>query len=75
MAERLICSKCGKSKRDVDFFKLKSGDRCDMCKDCLTMYIDNRKPDTFMWILEKFDVPYIEKMWITQTNKIYMKDP
>lgn len=75
MADRLVCSKCGKSKRDVEFFKMKNGDRCDMCKDCLTMHIDNRKPDTFMWILEKFDVPYIEKMWITQTNKIYMKDP
>lgn len=56
------CSKCGRSlKASAEFFKMKSGERCDLCKDCLTQYIDNRNPETFMWILEMFDVPYIEK--------------
>lgn len=39
------------------------------------MYIDNRKPDTFMWILEKFDVPYIEKKWVQLCNEVYKKNP
>ena len=73
--ERLICSKCGKDKRAEDFFKLKNGTPCDMCKSCLTMFINNRDPQTFLWILEKFDVPYLEDVWIKLANRIYAKDP
>lgn len=54
---------------------MRDGSRCDLCKSCLTMHIDNRKPDTFLWILEKFDVPYIENVWIKQSNEAYMKNP
>lgn len=75
MSNTLVCSKCGKEKRETDFFKTKTGERCDMCKSCLTMYIDNSDSSTFLWILEKFDVPYIEKTWIAMSNKIYMKNP
>ncbi len=43
------CSKCGRSlKASAEFFKMKTGERCDLCKDCLTQYIDNRNPETFM---------------------------
>lgn len=73
--ERLVCSKCGREKPEKEFFKMKTGVRADMCKVCLTMHIDNRKIDTFLWILEMFDVPYIEKKWVEMSNKIYLKDP
>lgn len=73
--ERMICIKCGREKSEKEFFKMNTGERCDMCKVCLTMHIDNRKPESFMWILEKFNVPYIEKKWIELSNRIYMKDP
>jgi len=69
------CSKCGRSLKETEFFKMKTGDRCDLCKDCLTQYIDNRKPETFRWILEMFDVPYIEKKWMQITNERYKKNP
>lgn len=75
MVNRLVCSKCGKEKPEKDFFMLKTKQRCDMCKVCLTMHIDNRKTDTFLWILEMFDVPYVEKKWVELSNKIYLKDP
>jgi hypothetical protein len=39
------------------------------------MYIDNRRPDTFKWILKKMDVPYVEKKWVELANKSYMKNP
>lgn len=75
-SDRQTCVKCGKSKRiSADFFILKNKEPCDMCKDCLTMYIDNKDPETFMWILEKFDVPYIEDLWVQIYNKEYKKDP
>lgn len=70
-----VCSKCGKAKRSAEFFSMKDGSHCDMCKDCLCMYIDNQNPDTFLWILEKFDVPYIKKVWIEYYNKAYKKNP
>ena len=69
------CSKCGRTLNETEFFKMRTGERCDLCKDCLCQYIDNRKPETFLWILEKFNVPYIEKKWITLTNEKYKKDP
>ena len=47
--DRITCSKCGKSKvARKDFFKLKNGERCDMCKSCLTQFIDNYDPQTFL---------------------------
>ena len=69
------CSKCGRTLKESEFFKMKTGNRCDLCKDCLCQYIDNRKPETFKWILEMFDVPYIEKKWTQITNERYKKNP
>ena len=43
-----VCSKCGRELKETEFFKMKTGNRCDLCKDCLTQYIDNRKPSTFL---------------------------
>lgn len=70
------CAKCGKTKKETYFYKIPNTDeRCDLCKTCLTMYIDNRRPDTFKWILKKMDVPYVEKKWVELANKSYMKNP
>lgn len=73
--EYMVCEKCGRRQTDKNFFKTKSGERYPMCKSCLTSHIDNRSPDTFLWILEEFDVPYIEDVWIPLVNKIYLKNP
>ncbi len=73
--EKITCTKCGRVKDEREFFKLRSGERYPVCRDCLTMYIDNRKPSTFKWILEKFDVPYVERKWVELTNREYLKNP
>ncbi len=67
--------KCGRTKDEREFFKLRNGEKYSLCRDCLTMYVDNRKPSTFKWILEKFDVPYVEKKWVELTNREYLKNP
>lgn len=72
---KLTCSKCGRERPETEFFKQKNGERYSMCKDCLTQYIDNRDSSTFLWILEAFDVPYIEKKWIQMSNEVYKKNP
>lgn len=71
----MTCAKCGKTKKETDFFKMKDGHRFELCKSCLTQNVDNRKPSTFKWILEKFDVPYIEHVWVQLTNQQYKKNP
>lgn len=34
-----------------------------LCKKCLTMHVDNWNPDTYLWILQEADVPYIPDEW------------
>lgn len=75
-SDKITCQKCGRTMKATEkFYKMKNGERYPMCKTCLTQNIDNRNPDTFMWILEKFDVPYIQTSWIELTNKVYRKNP
>lgn len=56
---RYYCEKCGKTMDENQFFTYKDGSKTELCKKCLTMHIDNFDPETFLWLLEKMDVPYI----------------
>ena len=60
MAEQLYCDKCRKTMSDVNFYTYKNGTKAELCKSCLTMHINNWEPDTFLWLLEKFDVPEVQ---------------
>lgn len=33
------------------------------CKKCLTRHVNNYDPETYLWILQEADVPYIEDEW------------
>lgn len=76
MAETKICSKCGKP-RDIEmkFYKLKDGSPMDMCKECMTMHIDNFDESTYLWILKAADVPYVPGEWFSIRNAAYAKNP
>jgi len=39
------------------------------------MHIDNFDPDTYLWILEKMDVPYVPEEWKLILDKAYAKNP
>ena len=69
------CSKCGKTMATTNFYTYKDGTSCELCKPCLTMHINNFDPSTFLWLLEKFDVPYIETEWNVLRDRAYQKDP
>ena len=75
MAEMRYCSKCRKTMADSNFYQYKDGTKCELCKTCLTLHINNFEPDTFLWLLEKFDVPYIEAEWNVLRDRAYQKDP
>lgn len=75
MSEQRFCSKCRKTMADTNFYTYKDGTKCELCKSCLTMHINNFEPDTFLWLLEKFDVPYIPAEWNILRDRAYAKDP
>ena len=72
---KVCCAKCGKTMALTQFYTYKDGSKCELCKACLTMHINNWDPDTYLWLLEKFDVPYIPSAWNDLLNKAYQKDP
>ena len=71
----LFCSKCKKLLKEDNFYSYKDGSKTDLCKPCFTMYIDNFDPDTFLWALEKLDVPYVPAEWNVLRDRAYAKDP
>ena len=75
MGEMRYCSKCRRTLDEKNFYQYKDGTKCELCKACLTMHINNFEPDTFLWLLEKFDVPYIEHEWNILRDRAYAKDP
>lgn len=62
------CTKCGKMLDEKQFYtsnnleKYQDG-KLNECKDCISMHVDPWDPDTFLWILEEADVPYIKSAW------------
>ena len=73
--QKYYCEKCGKTMDENQFFTYKDGTKTELCKKCLTMHIDNFDPDTFVWLMEKMDVPYVPAEWNTLRDRIYEKDP
>lgn len=69
------CLKCGKTLKINKFYRTKNGDILDLCKSCFTMHMDAYNPETFLWALEKCDVPYIPVQWNNLRDKQYEKDP
>lgn len=61
--------------QDVNFYTYKNGEKFQLCKSCLTMHVNNFNPDTFLWILEKADVPYIPQEWNVLRDRAYAKNP
>lgn len=80
MAGQHFCKKCGKTMNDSEFYTSKNVEKyppdgkMDICKKCLTMHVDNWDPETYKWILQEIDVPYIKEEWDTLLEK-YGKDP
>lgn len=74
------CKKCGKTMDNTQFYTSKNLEKyppdgkMDICKKCLTMHVDNWDPETYKWILQEIDVPYIKEEWNGLLER-YGKDP
>ena len=68
MGEQRYCKKCIRTMDENQFYgsnnleKYPEG-KLDTCKKCLTMHVDNWNPETYVWILQECDVPYIPDEW------------
>ena len=77
--QKRYCEKCRSTKNVDNFYKSKNLEKypegyLNQCKECMTMHVDNWNSDTFLWILQECDVPYVPDEW----NKLlasYAKDP
>lgn len=70
-----ICAKCNREMEDTNFYSYKNGEKFQICKSCLTLHVDNFDENTYLWILQKADVPYIPQEWVRLRDKAYAKDP
>ena len=74
MADAYYCKKCNRTHNAENFYKSNNlekypNGKLDMCKKCITMHVDNWDPDSYMWILQEADVPYVADEW----NKLMLK--
>lgn len=67
------CEKCGRTMEEVKFYSYRNGEKTEMCKQCLTMHVDNFDPDTFLWILQKLDAPWVPIFWNKIRDRQYAK--
>ena len=72
------CEKCKKTMRADQFYGSNNTEKypegkLKICKQCMTMRVDNWDPDTYLWILQECDVPYIPEEW-SKLMLSYAKD-
>lgn len=67
--KQYYCEKCNRTMAADQFYssnnleKYPNDGKFPICKKCMTMHVDNWNPDTYMWILQEADVPYIPDEW------------
>lgn len=79
MSDTFYCQKCGRTMSADQFYvsnnleKYPNEGKLTQCKKCITMHVDNWDPDTYMWILQEVDVPYLPEEWNSLMAK-YARD-
>lgn len=63
------CQRCNRTMRSDEFYtsnnleKYPDDGKLNYCKKCITAHVDNWDPETYLWILQEIDVPYIPDEW------------
>ena len=68
MTEAFYCEKCKRTMDGNQFYGTNnlekySDGKLRTCKKCITMHIDNFDSNTYLWILQECDVPYVPEEW------------
>lgn len=72
---KLTCAKCGRTKEEGMFYTYKDGSKPKLCKECTLMHVNIWDPQTFVWLLKEYDVPWLPWEWESLRQKSYAKDP
>ena len=77
--EQFYCRKCNRTMNADQFYGSNNKEKypegkLDMCKKCLTMHVNSWDPDTYLWILQEVDVPYVPDEW-NKLLETYGKNP
>lgn len=73
------CEVCNRTMNSDQFYgsndteKYPEG-KLKKCKKCCTMHVDNWDPNTYLWIIQETDVPYVPEEWDKLLLK-YGQDP
>ena len=73
--KQYYCRNCNRTMAEEQFYtsnnieKYPPEGKMPECKKCLTRHVDNFNPETYLWILQEIDVPYIPDQW----NQLMMK--
>lgn len=68
------CEKCRQMKEEKEFYLSNNTEKypdghINLCKKCATLLVDNWEPETYLWLLEEIDVPYIPDVWADTLTK------
>ena len=68
MPDTYYCERCNSTMKADNFYgsnnleKYPEG-KLKLCKKCVSAHIDNFNPETYLWILQECDVPYVPEEW------------
>lgn len=70
------CRICGRTRPAYEFYARKDGDGGPItaCKDCCAANLDLTRPETFMWVLEELDVPFVASRFYKTFDDKMRKD-
>lgn len=61
------CEKCGRELDEFSFYRSRnpkhSTGYLPICKQCATEHINNWKPESYIWLLQEMDIPYVPQKW------------
>lgn len=77
--KQYYCKKCNRTMAADQFYGSNNLEKypeakLDTCKKCLTMHVDNWNPESYVWILQECDVPYVPDEW-SKLMESYGRDP
>ena len=66
--ESYYCEKCNRTMGGDQFYGSNNLEKypetkLKQCKKCITMHVDNFNSDSYLWILQDCDVPYVPEEW------------
>lgn len=79
MSAQCYCKTCNRTMGEEQFYtshntvKYPPNGKLPECKKCITRHVDNFNPETFLWILQEVDVPWVPEEWQKLMVK-YAKD-